>query len=56
VDGGTSTIDYSEPWKIGTGVGVRWVTPIGQVRLDLAVGVSEDDKPLRLHFALGPEL
>lgn len=56
VDGGTSTIDYSEPWKIGTGVGVRWVTPIGQVRLDLAVGVSEEDKPLRLHFALGPEL
>ncbi|MGL5031958.1 MAG: autotransporter assembly complex protein TamA [Aeromonas sp.] len=56
VDGGTATIDYSEPWKVGTGVGVRWVTPIGQVRLDLAVGVSEEDKPLRLHFALGPEL
>ncbi|PJG57584.1 autotransporter assembly complex protein TamA [Aeromonas cavernicola] len=56
VDGGTATVDYSEPVKIGTGVGVRWVTPIGQVRLDLAVGISEDDKPLRLHFALGPEL
>lgn len=56
VDGGTSTLDYSEPWKIGTGAGVRWVTPIGQVRVDLAVGVSEEDKPLRLHFALGPEL
>nr|WP_324009167.1 autotransporter assembly complex family protein [Aeromonas dhakensis] len=56
VDSGTATVDYSEPWKIGTGVGVRWVTPIGQVRLDLAVGISEDEKPLRLHFALGPEL
>ncbi|HEH9396974.1 MULTISPECIES: autotransporter assembly complex protein TamA [Aeromonas] len=56
VDGGTATEDYSEAWKIGTGVGVRWVTPIGQVRLDLAVGISEEDKPLRLHFALGPEL
>ena len=56
VDGGTATVDYSEAWKIGTGVGVRWVTPIGQVRLDLAVGISEEDKPLRLHFALGPEL
>ncbi|MEZ6961626.1 MULTISPECIES: autotransporter assembly complex family protein [unclassified Aeromonas] len=56
VDGGTATVDYSEPWKIGTGIGVRWVTPIGQVRLDLAVGVSEEDKPVRLHFALGPEL
>ncbi|MGE6107608.1 autotransporter assembly complex protein TamA [Aeromonas sobria] len=56
VDGGTATDDYQEAWKIGTGVGVRWVTPIGQVRLDLAVGISEEDKPLRLHFALGPEL
>lgn len=56
VDGGTATNDYSEAWKIGTGAGVRWVTPIGMVRLDLAVGISEDDKPLRLHFALGPDL
>ncbi|WP_420791260.1 autotransporter assembly complex protein TamA [Aeromonas dhakensis] len=56
VDSGTATVDYSEAWKIGTGVGVRWVTPIGQVRLDLAVGISEEEKPLRLHFALGPEL
>ncbi|MEN9583114.1 MAG: hypothetical protein RLZZ616_120 [Pseudomonadota bacterium] len=56
VDGGTATVDYSEAWKIGPGVGVRWVTPIGQVRLDLAVAITEDDKPLRLHFALGPEL
>lgn len=27
VDSGTATVDYSEAWKIGTGVGVRWVTP-----------------------------
>ena len=27
VDAGTATVDYSEAWKIGTGVGVRWVTP-----------------------------
>ncbi|WP_437125704.1 autotransporter assembly complex protein TamA [Aeromonas diversa] len=56
VDGGTATNDYAEPWKIGTGVGVRWVTPIGMVRVDVAVGISEEEKPLRLHFALGPEL
>lgn len=56
VDAGTATNDYSEPWKIGTGVGVRWVTPIGMVRVDVAVGISEEDKPWRIHFALGPEL
>ncbi|MGL5949274.1 MAG: autotransporter assembly complex protein TamA [Aeromonas sp.] len=56
VDTGTATLDYSEAWKVGTGIGVRWVTPVGQVRIDFAVGVSEQDKPFQLHFALGPEL
>lgn len=56
VDTGTATNDYSEAWKVGTGVGVRWLTPVGSIRLDLAFGVSEDDTPWRLHFTLGPEL
>ena len=56
VDTGTATNTYDEPWKIGTGLGARWMTPIGQVRLDLAFGVSETHVPMRLHFALGPEL
>ncbi|WP_375057947.1 autotransporter assembly complex family protein [Zobellella sp. DQSA1] len=56
VDTGTATNDYRDSWKVGTGVGVRWLTPVGSVRLDLAFGVSEDDTPWRLHFTLGPEL
>nr|WP_321242739.1 autotransporter assembly complex family protein [uncultured Tolumonas sp.] len=56
VDAGTATNDYKDPWKIGTGVGGRWLTPVGQLRFDLAFGVSEQQVPFRLHFALGPEL
>lgn len=56
VDTGTSTNDYSESWKVGTGVGARWLTPVGPVRIDLAFGISEDHVPMRLHFTLGPEL
>ena len=56
VDTGISTNDYSESWKVGTGVGARWLTPVGPVRIDLAFGVSEDHVPMRLHFTLGPEL
>ena len=56
VDAGTATNDYQEPWKIGTGIGGRWLTPVGQLRFDLAFGVSEESVPFRLHFALGPEL
>lgn len=56
VDVGTATNDYQDPWKIGTGFGGRWLTPVGQLRFDLAFGVSEQSVPFRLHFALGPEL
>ncbi|MGO4998638.1 autotransporter assembly complex protein TamA [Oceanisphaera sp. W20_SRM_FM3] len=56
VDTGTATNDYSEDWKVGTGVGVRWQTPVGPVRLDLAFGVSEEEVPMRIHFTLGPDL
>ena len=56
VDTGTATNDYTEAWKVGTGLGVRWQTPVGPVRLDLAFGVSEDQVPMRIHFTLGPDL
>ena len=56
VDTGTATNDYREDWKVGTGLGVRWQTPVGPVRIDLAFGVSEDQVPMRIHFTLGPEL
>ncbi|SHO54848.1 autotransporter assembly complex protein TamA [Vibrio quintilis] len=44
-------------WKRGTGVGIRWVSPVGPVRLDFAWGL--DNQPgdeFRLHFTLGPDL
>lgn len=56
VDTGTATNDYTESWKVGTGLGVRWQTPVGPVRVDLAFGVSEEHVPMRIHFTLGPEL
>lgn len=56
VDAGTATNDYQDPWKVGTGIGGRWLTPVGQLRFDLAFGVSEQTVPFRIHFALGPEL
>lgn len=38
------------------GAGARWLSPVGMIRLDLAVVVTEDDYPMRLHFTLGPDL
>ncbi|MGL4204586.1 MAG: autotransporter assembly complex protein TamA [Aeromonadaceae bacterium] len=56
VDAGTATNDYRDPLKIGTGMGVRWLSPLGPIRFDLAFGVSEVHVPWRLHFGLGAEL
>ncbi|QVM93967.1 outer membrane protein assembly factor [Pseudomonas entomophila] len=41
--------------KTGVGVGVRWVSPVGPLRLDLAHAL-DDDGGFRLHFSMGPEL
>lgn len=55
--------DYGDAWndspdfKRSIGVGVRWASPVGPVRLDLAYGMDhEPNGKFRLHFTLGPEL
>lgn len=37
--------------KVGTGVGMRWRSPVGPVQADLAYGV--DEKSVRLHLRFG---
>ncbi|MDY7560097.1 autotransporter assembly complex family protein [Pseudomonas sp. CCC3.2] len=41
--------------KTGIGVGIRWVSPVGPLRLDLAHAL-DDNGGIRLHFSMGPEL
>ncbi len=44
-------------WKAGTGVGIRWASPVGPVSVDFAWGLDDPDKnEFRIHFSLGPEL
>lgn len=56
VDGGNAFDSINDPFKIGAGVGVRWVSPVGPIRFDFAWAVSEPDTPFRLHFSMGPNL
>ena len=48
--------DFSNPTEYGAGVGVRWASPIGPIRIDVATGLSDDSKPIRLHFFIGSQL
>jgi translocation and assembly module TamA len=42
--------------EVGVGAGIRWVSPIGMVRVDGAFAVTETGTPFRLHLVLGPDL
>ncbi|MFN2309314.1 MAG: autotransporter assembly complex family protein [Gammaproteobacteria bacterium] len=55
VDTGNAFNSTHEGLETGAGLGLRWRSPIGMLRLDLAAAVSRDNA-LRLHFTLGPDL
>jgi len=42
--------------KVGAGVGMRWISPVGPIRLDFAWAVSEPDTSFRVHFSMGSSL
>lgn len=42
--------------KSGAGVGVRWYSPIGPIRLDFALPLQPADSSFQIHFAAGTRL
>lgn len=59
VDSGTATNSYKKgqvEWQTGAGPGIRWVTPLGPLKLDFAFAISEPGSPWRIHFSMGPDL
>ncbi|MGQ0799178.1 MAG: autotransporter assembly complex protein TamA [Pseudomarimonas sp.] len=47
--------DSFEP-AVGVGLGLRWRSPVGPIRLDLGHGLNDPDQAVRLHIGIGPEL
>jgi len=43
-------------WEQSAGLGIRYATPIGPVRVDLAYALTKEEPGFRLHFGLGPDL
>jgi len=41
---------------VGAGLGVRWRSPVGPVRLDLAHGFDSREQAWRIHLRVGPDL
>lgn len=60
-DMGNAIDDGDFEFKRGVGVGVRWVSPIGPIRIDVAKAldpIKQDDETdgWRLHISMGPDL
>lgn len=56
VDSGDAFDDWwPETLNTGAGLGVRWISPVGPVRFDIAHPFDDEENSWRLHFAIGPE-
>jgi translocation and assembly module TamA len=58
IDGGEAVSDIRKSdFKTGAGVGVRWQSPVGPIKLDIAAPVGDkDEHGLQFYIGLGPEL
>jgi translocation and assembly module TamA len=56
VDAGNAFNSDTFEAAVGVGVGLRWRSPIGPVRLDIGRGLDEPRRTLRLHLTIGPQI
>jgi translocation and assembly module TamA len=56
VDSGSAFNDSTIEFSTGAGVGIRWYSPVGPFRLDIAHPFDDPDNSYRIHISLGPDL
>ena len=57
VDGGDAFDDPADfDMHVGVGVGARWRSPIGGVRIDVAHGLNDPDSSFQIYLSLGANL
>lgn len=55
-DAGNAFNDTDMEVEAGAGAGVRWRSPVGMVRVDLASPMTESGASVQLHIVIGPDL
>jgi translocation and assembly module TamA len=55
VDGGSAFDGTDVDWHTGVGVGVRWKSPVGPLRFDIAHGLDHPDSPFTIGLSIGAE-
>lgn len=56
VDAGNAFDDSDFTAEVGAGIGIKWRSPLGPLRLYLGYPVSDSDENLRVHLRLGADL
>ncbi|MEO5962106.1 MAG: autotransporter assembly complex family protein [Thermomonas sp.] len=56
IDSGSAFDGKSPDMRTGVGVGLRWRSPVGPVRIDIAHGLDQPDSPITLHLNIGADL
>jgi len=56
VDSGSAFDGTVPDWRTGVGVGVRWRSPVGLVRVDVAHGLDHPDSPFTVFLNIGSDL
>lgn len=55
LDAGNALDDFGGEIAVGIGFGVRWISPVGPVRVDFGFGLQKEGSPLRLSLSIGPD-
>jgi translocation and assembly module TamA len=55
-DSGNAYREFEFDPKTSVGLGTRWLSPLGPIRLDIGFPLSPEDRGARLHISLGPDL
>lgn len=56
VDTGSAFEGRDADLHTGVGIGLRWRSPVGPVRIDVARGLNSPDSPITLHLNIGADL
>ncbi len=56
IDSGSAFDGKRPDMRTGVGVGLRWRSPVGPVRIDIAHGLDQPDSPITLHINIGADL
>ncbi|HSD15850.1 MAG TPA: autotransporter assembly complex family protein [Thermomonas sp.] len=56
IDSGSAFDGKKPDMHTGVGIGIRWRSPVGPVRIDIAHGLNSPDSPFTVHLNIGASL